>query len=100
MTGFCGVGKMMEIYGFQKHSKCPKCQQSNKTTDHVMQCPSYGTHSLWIILMRNLSKWITDNDGPPALAQILTDNLTAWRQRSPFPPVPTQRWIREAARMI
>ena len=96
MTGFCGVGKMMEIYGFQKHSKCPKCQQSNKTTDHVMQCPSYGTHSLWIILMRNLSKWITDNDGPPALAQILTDNLTAWRQRSPFPPVPTQRWIREA----
>jgi hypothetical protein len=98
MTGFCGVGKMMEIYGFQTHSKCPKCQQSQETTDHVMQCPSYGTHSLWIILMRNLSKWIVDNDGPRALAQILTDNLTAWRQRSTFPPLPTQRGLREAVK--
>ena len=27
MTGFYGVGKMMQIYGFQTHTKFPRCQQ-------------------------------------------------------------------------
>ena len=91
MTGFCGVGKMMKIYGFQTHSKCPKCQQDNETTDHVLQCQSYGTHCLWQKSMRELSTWIADNDGPTELGDIITHNLNAWRQNSPFPPLPTNR---------
>jgi hypothetical protein len=84
--GFCGVGKMMKIYGPQQHTKCPMCQQPNETTAHVMQCQSYGTHCLWKKLMRSFAAWIEKNKGPEALAQAIIDNLTAWRQQSPFPP--------------
>jgi hypothetical protein len=96
MTGFCGVGKMMKVYGFQTHSKCPKCQQSNETTDHVMQCTSYGTHTLWRKSMRSLSSWILENDGPTEFAEVIIANLSAWKHQSTFPPVPAQRWLREA----
>jgi hypothetical protein len=96
MTGFCGVGKMMKIYKFQQHSKCPKCQQNNETTDHVLQCQSYGTHCLWQKLMRELTAWIVDNDGPPSLGKVLTQNLTAWRQKSIFPPPPQECMLRQA----
>ena len=96
MTGFCGVGKMMKIYGFQQHNKCPKCQADNETTDHVLQCPSYGTHCLWQKLMRALQTWISDNDGPPGMGELITQNLTAWRQNSPFPPLPIDRALRQA----
>jgi hypothetical protein len=96
MTGFCGVGKMMKIYGFQTHTKCPKCQQNNETTDHVMQCQSYGTHCLWQRQMRTVTKWIEDNEGPQELASAITNNLTAWRQQSTYPPLPTHRSLRAA----
>ena len=96
MTGVCGVGKMMKIYGYQTHSKCPKCQQDNETTDHVLQCQSYGTHCLWQKSMRELRKWIADNDGPEELGDIITQNLNAWRQNSPFPPLPNNRALRNA----
>ena len=96
MTGFCGVGKMMKIYGLQQHTKCPKCQQPNETTTHVMQCQSYGTHCLWSKLMRSFATWIEKNKGPETLAQAIIDNLTAWRQQSPFPPLPDDRNIRAA----
>ena len=79
---------MMKIYNFQQHSKCPKCQQNNETTDHVLQCQSYGTHCLWQKLMRELTAWIDENDGPPTLGNVLTQNLMAWRQKSIFPPPP------------
>ena len=96
MTGFCGVGKMMKIYGLQQHTKCPKCQQPNETTTHVIQCQSYGTHCLWSKLMRSFVTWIDKNEGPELLAQVIIDNLTAWRQQSPFPPLPLDRNIRAA----
>ena len=87
---------MMKIYQFQQHSKCPKCQQDNETTDHVLQCQSYGTHCLWNKLMRELTTWINENDGPPSLGRTLTQNLTAWRQNSTFPPPPIESTLRSA----
>ena len=36
------------------------------------------------------------NDGPPELAQTITNNLTAWRQQRPFPQLPENRWIQKA----
>jgi hypothetical protein len=68
---------MMKIYGSQTHTKCPKCQQNNETTDHVIQCQRYATHCLWQRQMRSLTKWIDDNDGPLELASAIINNLTA-----------------------
>ena len=38
LTGFYGIGLMLEIYKYQKHTKCPQCNADNKTTEHVLTC--------------------------------------------------------------
>jgi hypothetical protein len=54
MTGFCGVGVMLQWYKHQQHSKCPRCLTDNEDTTHVcaahlMMLALYG-HSQWIHL--------------------------------------------------
>ena len=68
----------------------------NETVNHVIQCQSYGTHCLWQKLMRTLSKWITENDGPEGMGDVITQNLTAWWQNSMFLPLPNDAALRKA----
>jgi hypothetical protein len=91
MTGFCRVGKMMKVYRFQTHTKCPRCQQPNENVKHVLKCQSYGTKQ-----MRALSSWITKNDGPEGMGDVITQNLTAWRQNSMYPHPPIDTTLRKA----
>jgi hypothetical protein len=36
MSHFCGTGWMQLICGFWDHSRCPRCQQDNETTTHIL----------------------------------------------------------------
>jgi hypothetical protein len=42
MSHFCGVGRMQFICRFWDHSRCPRCQQDNETTEHVILCNGHA----------------------------------------------------------
>lgn len=90
LTGFCGVGYMMALCKFQTHSNCPRCNQPNEKTQHILRCPDAGAQDLWAKCLRSLRQWIIDNKGPSDMADTIYHNLMAWQSHSPFPLLPTQ----------
>jgi hypothetical protein len=36
MCHFCGIGWIQLLCGFWDHSWCPRCQQDNETTTHIL----------------------------------------------------------------
>jgi hypothetical protein len=48
MSHFCGTGQMQLICGFWDHSRCPRCQQDNETTMHILLCNGHGANQEWI----------------------------------------------------
>jgi ribonuclease HI len=39
-AGHFGCGKMMSLWRFQDHSKCPRCPEPNKDPQHILRCPA------------------------------------------------------------
>jgi hypothetical protein len=54
MMGFCGVGIMLKLYRYQKHSKCPQYMADNDDTTHVFQCTHPDATYLWNKSMEDL----------------------------------------------
>jgi hypothetical protein len=85
MTGFCGTGKMLKIYRFQKHSKCPRCQTDNENTNHVLQCNHSEALTLWNTSLTSLEEWMLSNNGHPELVELIILGLTKWHNNEIFP---------------
>ena len=45
--GICGVGKWLECWKEQTHSKCPRCLTANETVDHVIHCQHNNATLCW-----------------------------------------------------
>jgi hypothetical protein len=58
MSHFCGTGQMQLLCGFLDHSRCPRCQQDNETTTHILFCNGHGANQEWINCVMNLSVWL------------------------------------------
>ena len=84
-TGFCGVGKKLKEYQFQKHTDCPRCGRANETPAHVLQCRNADACALWDKELSNLLTWMKSHDIHPDLAQSIHDHLHAWKYGIPHP---------------
>jgi hypothetical protein len=82
MAGFCGVGIMLVRYLHQKHSRCPRCNQSNEDTAHKIQCPHPEAVQLWQQEVMKLHQRMIQNSGHTELCDIIQDSLLEWRQTS------------------
>jgi hypothetical protein len=82
MAGFCGVGIMLVRYAYQKHSRCPRCNQSNEDTAHIIQCPHPDAVNLWTQEVSALHNWMIQSHGHPELCTIIKDSLLEWRSTS------------------
>jgi hypothetical protein len=71
MTGFCGVGVMLRVYRFQQHAKCPRCEDDDKTIDHVLQCRQQSALDLWSKSIQDLERWMTTNQGHPEMIELI-----------------------------
>ncbi len=85
ITGFCGVGVMMQMWKFQNHSRCPRCNTEKEDTSHVLRCPQPDAVQLWHDELRKLDDWMTENKAHPDLQQSIINNLQAWHDGTPFP---------------
>jgi hypothetical protein len=85
MTGFCGVGVMLKIYNYQNHTKCPRCEENNETTSHVLQCRHPSATDIWTQSLENLETWMTQNNGHPEMVELIILGLRRWHDDDPIP---------------
>jgi hypothetical protein len=79
VTGVCGVGKWLERWKWQDHSKCPRCDAELEDHWHVYQCPANSVRMEWHGAMKNLRQWCQDHDTNPEIIEVIIKCLTAWR---------------------
>jgi hypothetical protein len=86
VTGMCGVGKFLERWQHQTHSRCPRCDAENEDHRHVYQCPAPSTKLEWSGAMDDLRQWCESHDTSPDITEVILKGLTAWQTRLPPPP--------------
>jgi hypothetical protein len=79
LTGFCGVGIMLQRYRHQHHSDCPRCGISGESTAHIIQCQENGARQLWSKEIQKLQQWMLTNDGHPEMTEIICSKLRHWQ---------------------
>ena len=84
-SGICGVGKHLQRWREQNHSRCPRCQTENETVMHVMQCQHEDAVNLWTTGVVGIEKWMSKNHSLPGLAAIIGRRLRAWQRGNPLP---------------
>ena len=89
LSGFCGVGVMMQLYQSHYHSKCPRCLSDRENVNHVMQCPHPKAREKWKETVEKLEIWLVDNDAHPEMKKTIISSLQAWNETKPFPTVMT-----------
>lgn len=75
MSHFCGVGRMQLRYGFWDHSRCPRCQQVDETTMHVLVCPNDSAGLEWRCRVTDIGLWLLEVDTHPSIRQCILDSL-------------------------
>ena len=99
LTGFCGTGKMIQRYGTQTHSTCPRCGAPAETALHTITCPHQGASELWDKEIHTLRTWMHNNQGHTEMTNAICDKLNAWRYNQPSPIITTSnRKLREGLR--
>jgi hypothetical protein len=83
-TGQCGVGHMAFRRKHQDHSDCPRCQEPDETTHHVIQCNDARADVCWNLQLQHLTAWIQEQDTLPAISQLILSRLNDWRNNRPF----------------
>ena len=85
LSGFCGVGRMLQLQRFQTHSKCPRCNMDNEDVIHVIQCRDTRATNLWNQELDKLKEWMLDKGGDPDLTNLIYSSLRSWRDSTPLP---------------
>ena len=85
LTGFCGIGIMLQIYKHQHHNKCPRCQINETNVAHILQCPAPAAQQLWNTSINELREWLIAHEGHPLLCKLVCDNMKAWHSHNPYP---------------
>ena len=86
LTGFCGIGVILQLYKHQDHTRCPRCQQREGSVAHVIQCPALSATNLWLKSIEDLRKWMKENEGNSTLCDMICNNLKAWQKQALYPP--------------
>ena len=84
-TGFCGVGKQLVRYKYQKYANCPFCQAHTEDTTHILPCKHQQVQEVWDEQLNLLHQWLTDNDGDPMMIQQIIGRLRSWKRQEPLP---------------
>ena len=62
-------------YGFWDHSRCPRCQQEDETTTHVIICPNDSAGLEWRCRVTDIGLWLLEVETHPSIRQCILDSL-------------------------
>ena len=82
--GICGVGKWLERWKDQNHSKCPRCLTDNETVDHVVRCQHEDATLCWNTGIEEIREWMMTHNAIPGLSEAVCTRLTQWRNDMPM----------------
>ena len=87
-TGMSGVGRQLLRRKYQTHDKCPRCEEQDETTDHVIHCHSPRAKEEWDRQMTDMEKWLKKEKTEPDLARYLLKCIRKWKTEEDmvFPP--------------
>jgi hypothetical protein len=88
LTGFCGVGKMLERWN-EDTSHCPRCDQLNEDTTHLILCPALQAMATWETSLQGLSQWMLETHTLPSMRHYIILRLLRWRLNQHPPPLPS-----------
>ena len=58
-SGFCGVGKMMKIWGFWQDNTCPCCHSDEEeTVGHLLHCPAAWMQKAFNDGVQKIQEWM------------------------------------------
>jgi hypothetical protein len=77
-TGFCGTGWMQLHCHFWNHSWCPRCDQEDETTLHVLQCTNSEAKDEWNKALCDLDSWMGKYHTQPDLHHAILTLLIGW----------------------
>jgi hypothetical protein len=67
----------MQLFcSFWDHSRCPRCQQADETTKHVLICPDDSAGLEWRCRVASIGIWLSEVDTLPSIWQCILDSLT------------------------
>ena len=87
-SGHCAVGHMTIRRRHTDHSECPRCQETDETTKHVLQCNDARAIACWQKEITRLHKWMGSVNTHPTLQTAILKRLAQWRSNSPLTPLP------------
>jgi hypothetical protein len=86
VTGVCGVGKWLERWQWQNHSRCPRCDAAGEDHRHVYQCSARSARIEWQASMNDLRTWCEHHSTDPDMLEVIITCLMAWRNGQALPP--------------
>ena len=82
--GICGVGKWLERWKDQSHSKCPRCLTDNEDVEHVILCQHEDATLCWNSGIEEIQNWMRNHNAIPGLAEAVGIRLAQWRNGEEF----------------
>ena len=95
----CGVGRNLKRRKYQSHDNCPRCDQPNETTTHVLRCLDVGARNQWADTREDLITWLQMMQTNMALQDAILQRLTFWHSADDPPPIEGPRALREAIKL-
>jgi hypothetical protein len=86
VTGICGVGKWLERWKWQNHSRCQCCDTTGENHRHVYQCPARSAQIEWQASMNDFRSWCEHHNMDPDILEVMIACLLAWRNGQSLPP--------------
>jgi hypothetical protein len=86
VTGVCGVGKWLERWQWQNHTRWPRCDAPGEDHRHVYQCPSRSAQIVWQALMNDLHTWCEHHNTVLAMLEVMLRCLLGWQNGQALPP--------------
>ena len=89
VTGICGVGKFLQLWGNESTDGCPLCGEP-ETARHVPRCRDPRMVEEWNLQLQALRDWLDERQTHHDISHAITDLLFRWRFDLPpstfYPP--------------
>lgn len=94
-SGHAPVGKMMQLWKKQDHTRCPLCDAPSEDVHYMLICCFAQATESWETALAFFENQLHDLQTDPKITEALITGLHSWRQfpeRHTINPQPTHAW--------
>ena len=80
LSNNCGVNATLVKWKYRRTSQCPRCQQDNETTSHLIQCMTPEASQVWTASIAHFRQRMSQLHTDPRITDIWITHLQAHRE--------------------